>query len=775
MESGIHAEQVLEYLKKNVFRPQRYEEILEGLAFPDECRGELNRILGQLEKQGDIIRTRRDQYGLPEMMNICRGVIRLTSRGFGVVSAENEAVGEVFVLGRDLNGAMHEDKVMVRLTHSGYGDRRPEGEIVRILQRANTKLVGTFQHLHRAGQVIPDDPRQIYPVIIRNSGKVRVRQGDKVFVEITAWPGKNSDPEGRIVEVFGKSGQPGSDLKMVIRKHELREEFPGSVMEEAHRAFAAGIGEIEAGRRDLTGEMLITIDGDDSKDLDDAVSLTALPNGWRLGVHIADVSHYVQPESELDREAYERGTSVYLLHDVLPMLPPELCNGICSLNPGEDRLAISCVMELDTAGTVQKYEIFHSLICTRERMTYANVNRLLAGADPDLEARYKEILPMLREMKRAADVLRENRTRRGALDFDFPEAVIRTDREGNPVDIAVRERGDGEKLIEDFMIQANEVVAAHLFRLKAPILYRVHEKPGQEGLEKLESLLKVFGCPLPRPVQSPKAWQQVLEAIRGEPFAETVALLLLRSLKHADYRPEELGHFGLASEYYCHFTSPIRRYPDLIVHRTLSYSLRQELDETKRHRLEVNMKEWSEHCSLQERRAEEAERDLTDCKKARYMEDFVGDCFQAHIVSVQNFGFFVQLPNTVEGLVHISSLEDDYYHYDERTLTLSGSHTGQHFRIGDEVEVMLVKVDAASARIDFELCREARKKTDLKKQLPQQHPDEKGKTREEIRDKGRENDHEQERKQERSKNGRRGHGAGNRRRNRRTGNRKRSH
>lgn len=715
MEAEINGQRVLDYIRKEASRPQKYQEICQGLGIEPLQQGALNQILGRLEKQGDLIHTRKDQYGLPEMMNIYRGKVRLTSRGFGVMVPESphEDIGEIFILGRHLNGAMHEDQVMVRVVRNGYGTRRSEGEVVRILQRAHQQLVGTFQRLHRSGQVVADDPRQIYPIIVRG-GKLKARQGDKVLVELTVWPGKHSDPEGRIVEIFGKAGQPGSDLRMVIRKHDLRDEFPLVVVEEARVQAQKGIPTVlEPYRRDLRDALLITIDGEDAKDLDDAVSLTVTPKGWRLGVHIADVSHYVQPGTELDHEAYERGTSVYLLDTVLPMLPPELCNGICSLNAGEERLALSCVMELDPSGKVRSYELFHSLIRVRERMTYTAVNTLLRGEDTALQARYRDIVPMLREMKKLADVLRERRHARGALDFDFPEAGVRLDAEGNPLEIVLRERGDGEKLIEDFMIQANEVVAEHLYRLQAPILYRVHEKPGQEGLTRLENAFKVFHCKMPKQPQNPKAWQKVLEEMKGEPFEETVSMMILRSLKHADYRPEELGHFGLASEYYCHFTSPIRRYPDLIVHRTLSCWLRQDWSQPRKKYLEAHMKEWGEHCSLQERRAEEAERDLLDCKKIRYMKAFVGEVFTARIANVQSFGFFVRLENTVEGLVHISTLEDDYYQYDDQTFTLTGLHSGQVYHIGDSVKVVLVRADADEQQIDFELYRENRKPKSL--------------------------------------------------------------
>jgi len=687
------------------YKPLSYRELVEVLEIPPEQEWEFSKLLGRMEKEGDIVRTRKDKYGLPEMMNLVRGIIHLGSRGFGIVETGNKDIPEVFVYGRNLNGAMHEDKVMLRLMKKTTQDgERPEGEVIRIIERANQELVGTYQKNRHFAQVIPDDSRQIYPIYVKPPAKVKIKNGDKVLVRITNWPGKNSYPEGEIIQVFGRMTEPSIDLRIVIKKHMLREEFPLAVIDEAIAEAARPIDEEEiARRRDLRSLRMVTIDGEDAKDLDDAVSIESTAAGYRLGVHIADVSHYVREGSLLDEEALTRGTSVYLIDKVLPMLPPQLSNGICSLNANSDRLAISCLMNLDRQGKLLSYELVKSVINVKERMTYTDVNHILAEDDAALLEKYRDYVDDFKLMKELADILRQERTQRGALDFDFPETKVVVDENSFPLEIKIRERGPAEMLIEDFMIKANEVVAEHLFWQEMPALYRVHEKPDKESLDKLSGVLAAFGYKFRRQKLDSLTYQKILRDIKGKPEENTIALMVLRSLKHAHYHPQALGHFGLASAYYCHFTSPIRRYPDLIIHRVLSKILAGEMNERERSRLEKKMLFYGEQSSLQERRAEEAERDLVDMKKARYMHQFIGEEFVGRISSVQSFGFFVELDNTVEGLVHISSITDDYYEFNDRTYTLIGRHTRRTFKIGDEVRVQLVRVDIADAKIDFEL------------------------------------------------------------------------
>ncbi len=699
----INSETILAYMRQESYRPLSYKDLLEALHLTVENETRFSELMGKLEKEGEIVRTRRDKYGMPEMMNIYRGIIKLSQRGYGILLPDEIGVQDIFVYGRNLNGAMHEDRVMVRIQERANADQRPEGEVIRVIERANQELVGTFDKGKHAMQVIPDDPRQIYPVNVRPSSKLKVKNGDKVLVKINSWPDKNKYPEGTITEIFGRKGQPGVDLQIVIKKHGLREHFPMSVVEEA-RQTAVPVSEEEIlRRRDLRSLRMVTIDGEDAKDLDDAVSIEKIDGGYRLGVHIADVSHYVREGSKLDKEALARGTSVYLIDRVLPMLPQELSNGICSLTAQQERLAISCMMDIDNKGKVLKHDIFKSVIHVSERMTYTAVNKIITDDDQETKDRYRDLVEDFLLMKELSDIIRRERNSRGALDFDFPESKVIVDENSFPIEIKRFERGVGEMLIEDFMIKANEVVAEYMYWQEIPILYRVHEKPEGESLTKLNKVLGVFGYKIQENKIEPYVFQKILKDIKGTPEENVISLLILRSMKHARYVHQALGHFGLASKYYCHFTSPIRRYPDLIVHRVLSLILEGKMNAKKKAALESRMGKYGEQSTLQEAKAEEAERELVDIKKAQYMQQFLGDEFEARISSVLSFGFFVELPNTVEGLVHISTIADDYYEFNDRNYTLIGTHTGRKFSIGDQVQVQLVSVDTDAAKIDFEL------------------------------------------------------------------------
>jgi ribonuclease R len=699
----IDSDNILEHMRQESYRPLSYHELKDVLGVSEEEENKFIKELGHLEKDGEIVRTRKNKYGLPEMMNLVRGTIRLNQRGYGILVPDDATRPEVFVYSGGLNGAMHSDKVMVRLSAGRNGGQRPEGEVIRVIKRANQQLVGTYERGRKRGQVIPDDNRHFYPIYIRPVRKMAVKDGDKVLVNITSWPDRDQALEGKIIEVLGRKGEPGLDLQVVIKKHGLRTDFPKAVLEEAGEVAQPVTAAEIIKRRDLRDWRMVTIDGEDAKDLDDAVSISRIPAGYRLGVHIADVSHYVTEGSRLDQEAFARGTSVYLINKVLPMLPPELSNNICSLNANQERLAMSCIMDIDPDGKVISYDICKSIINIRKRMTYTAVNRILADDAPEEKARYQELLEDFYLMKELADILRAGRTRRGSLDFDFPESKIIVDDNSFPVEIRRLERGPGEMLIEDFMIKANEVVAEHMYAKQVPILYRVHEKPDEESLDKLNLVLGGLGHKIKTKKIEPAVYQKLLEDIKGKPEEQMLSMLLLRSMKHARYTPEALGHFGLASKYYCHFTSPIRRYPDLIVHRVLTLMLDKSINAKTRASLEAKMLKYGEHSSLQEQKAEEAERDLIDLKKAEYMQQYVGEQFTARISSVQSFGFFVELENTIEGLVHISTIADDYYEFNDRDYTLIGTHTGRKFAIGDEVNVQLVRVDIDDAQIDFEL------------------------------------------------------------------------
>ncbi|MGI6452501.1 MAG: ribonuclease R [Syntrophomonadaceae bacterium] len=696
-------ETILSLMYRESYRPLGYKELLDVLGIKEvDEEIQFSKVLGQLEKEGEIVRTRKNKFGLPEMMNLVKGVLHLNPRGYGIVLPDKPGQPEVFVFGKNMNGAMHNDKVIVQVNKEAQYGQRPEGSIIRIIKRANQEIVGTLEKGKRFMQVIPDDPRMYYPIYVVGYKKAKARVGDKVVVSITSWPDGYKGPEGKIIEVLGKTGEPGLDLQVIIRKYGLRSEFSEKVIKEARQAAVPVSQEEISQRRDLRNIRMITIDGEDAKDLDDAVSIARTGRGYHLGVHIADVSHYVKENSQLDQEAFKRGTSVYLVDHVLPMLPKELSNGICSLNAGEDRLAISCLMNIDDKGKVVNYDLCKSVINVDKRMTYTAVNKILAEGGQEERNEYPEIVPDLELMAELSAILRKDRLERGALDFDFPESKVIVDKNGTPTEIRKVRPGVGEKIIEDFMIKANEVVAEHMYWREAPILYRVHEKPDEDGMTGLNRVLGVFGHRIRANQTEPKAFQKVLREIKGRPEEQLISLIMLRSMKHAKYYPVALGHFGLASRYYCHFTSPIRRYPDLIVHRVLSALLDGSL-KGKRSVWENKMGLLGEHSTLQEMKAEEAERELVDIKKAQYMKEFLGEEFTAQICSVQSFGFFVELENTVQGLVHVSSLDDDYYEFNERNYTLVGTHSGRKFAIGDRVRVQLVRVETDAAKIDFEL------------------------------------------------------------------------
>ena len=701
----INKTSIMEYIRQDSYRPLSFDDLMKVFQIEAEEEGKFARMLGTLEKQGEIVKTRKNKYGVPEKMNLAKGVINLSQRGYGFITPDQPDMPDIFVYGRNLNGAMHHDKVLVRLYQEAHGEsRRPEGEVVRVINRANKELVGTFERGKHSLQVIPDDSRQIYPITVSRSRKLKATPGDRVLVKITGWPDKKGVAEGKIVEVLGKKGQPGLDVQVIIKKHGLPAEFPDSVLEEAVEVASRAISERDlSGRLDLRELPMVTIDGEDAKDLDDAVSVYRIEGGYRLGVHIADVSHYVREDSKLDKEACKRGTSVYLIDKVLPMLPPQLSNDICSLNAGQDRLALSCIMDVNPAGQVFNYDIQKSVIKVQERMNYGDVNKILAGEDAGLKERYQDLVEQFFLMQELAGIIRNERMQRGMLDFDFPESKVIVDEKGVPLEILRREQGAGEMLIEDFMIKANETVAQHMYWQELPILYRVHENPDEDALFKLNHVLGVFGHQIKGRKMEPRLFQKLLQDIKGRAEEQMISLMVLRSMKHARYVPQALGHFGLASQYYCHFTSPIRRYPDLIVHRVLSLMLAGSISQRKKASLNSKMPVYGEHSTLQEIKAEEAERELVALKKAQYMKRFVGEEFEGRISSVQSFGFFVELPNTVEGLVHISSIADDYYLFNDRNYTLTGSHSGRKFAIGDKVKILLAKVDVNEAKIDFEL------------------------------------------------------------------------
>lgn len=700
----ISPEGILAFMRESTYKPLNVEELMNALEV-NEIR-DFIAMLRDMEQQGLIVFTRKNRYGLPEKMGLVVGRFQGHSKGFGFLIPDKPEESDVFISADSANGAMHNDRIMVRLLKQSTGNRM-EGEVIRILSRANNRIVGTFDDARKYGFVRPDEKRLPQDVFVSKECFNGARDGDKVIVEITRWPEPRRNPEGRVVDVFGRAGTPGVDVLAIVKKYRLPEEFPEEVLAEAQR-IAKIAPEDYQGRRDLRELPMVTIDGEDAKDLDDAVSLEKLSNGnWHLGVHIADVGHYVKEDSRLDKEAYERATSVYLVDRVIPMLPRELSNHICSLNAGADRLAMTCFMEIDPQGSVVSHEIMQSVIQVRERMTYTNVNKILLEDDGELKKRYAEFVSIFQNMAQLMKILRDKRFNRGAIGFDFPEAKVLLDEDGKPRAIVKRVSDVAEQMIEEFMIVANETVAEEYFWRVAPFLYRIHEQPDPEKVEALNDFLHRFGYHIKGGADDihPRAFQDIVEKVAGLPEERVISTVMLRSMRHARYHPEPLGHFGLASKYYSHFTSPIRRYPDLVIHRVIKeYLAKGSLGKDRLEKLKVRMNDYAEQSTFREKLAEDAERESVDMKKVEYMERHVGDTFSGIISGVTSFGMFVELDNTVEGLVHVSTMTDDYYEFQERMIAFVGRHTRKVYKLGDPVEIQVVRVNVEERSIDFELA-----------------------------------------------------------------------
>ncbi|VBB07542.1 cold shock protein [Lucifera butyrica] len=701
-------QKILAFMREEAYKPLAFEDLAEEMQLGVKELSALWQALKELEANADVIKTRFDKYGLPERMNLVVGRLAIHNKGYGFVIPENPSEeGDVFVAADVMMNAMNNDRVVARIhrRQQGAGKRR-EGEVIRIVERANARIVGTFDHGRNFGFVIPDDSRIGQDIFIPREEFSGAKSGSKVVAEITKWPEKRKSAEGKIVEILGMPGEPGIEILSIIKKHNLPVEFPPEVEQEAVRIPQSIEPEEIAGRRDLRQLSIVTVDSEDARDLDDAVHVQRLKNGrYLLGVHIADVSYYVRENTALDEEARSRGTSVYLVDRVLPMLPPRLSNGICSLNAGEDRLTISAHMEIDHRGQVLRYEVFPSVIHVSKRLSYNIVRRILAEHDENLRAEYQELVGSLEDMERLCHILRSRRMRRGAIDFEFPEVKVKLDEQGHPLEIVKRVRSIAESIIEEFMLVANETVAEHMYNRGMPFVFRVHEEPEPEKMVKLNNLLHNFGQHLAAMDEvQPMALQKVLNRIAGRPEERIISTVMLRSLKQARYEAENLGHFGLAATYYTHFTSPIRRYPDLIVHRLIRESFTEgDVSAKRRQRLAALLPEIALHSSQRERAAAEAERETVDFKKAEYMGRFIGDEFEGIISGVTAFGFFVELDNGVEGLVHVSALDDDYYQYVEEQYALIGERTRKVFRLGEAVKVILTKVNLEERNIDFTL------------------------------------------------------------------------
>lgn len=709
-------QELLDFMRETAYKPMTYQELeahfgIEGAA---EFK-EFLKLLNKLEEEGKVLRTRNERYGVPERMNLLRGKLQAHAKGFAFLIADEKDHPDVYIHANDLKSAMNGDIVLVRITAKSEGGGRMEGEVARIVQRAVTQVVGTFENHEMYGFVIPDDKRINRDIFIAKGEFKGAVSGQKVVVRIVSYPEGRSAAEGEIIEILGHKNDPGVDILSIIRKHQLPEGFPDDVMAEAEAAPETITEEEirEQGRRDLREEVIVTIDGEDAKDLDDAVHVKVLENGnYLLGVHIADVGYYVREKSALDQEAFRRGTSVYLVDRVIPMLPHRLSNGICSLNPQVDRLTLSCQMEFD-AKTLKRvsHEVFTSVIRTTERMTYSNVRRILTATpeepETELKERYAGLLDMFGLMETLAMRLRSKRMKRGAIDFDFVESKVIVDEEGKAVDIIKRERSVAEQIIEEFMLIANETVAEHFHWLRVPFLYRIHEDPDQDKLMTFMQFAANFGYVVKGKGNSvhPRALQTLLAEIQGTKEATVISTMMLRSMKQAKYDPDSLGHFGLAAEFYSHFTSPIRRYPDLVIHRIIREVLEGggALTETRHEALTARMPDIAQHSSERERVAVDAERDTDRLKKCEFMLDKVGEEFDGIISSVTSFGMFIELENTVEGLIRLSDMNDDYYHFHELHMVLIGERTSKVYRIGDEVKIRVTRVDMVEYNIDFEM------------------------------------------------------------------------
>ncbi|ASK62766.1 ribonuclease R [Virgibacillus phasianinus] len=703
------------YFKENNTKPLAVDELKEALNIEgSEEFKSLIKSLNELEENGELVRTRKNRFGLPEKMNLIKGRIQMHAKGFAFLIPENEEQTDVYIHHSDLASAMNNDIVLVRLEKKDDAGNRPEGTVIRILERAVHQVVGTFENNRSFGFVIADDKRIPNDIFIPKSKAKGAVSGHKVIATITKYPEGGKSAEGEITQILGHKNDPGIDIISIIYKHGITIDFPEEVLEQAENTPETISEDEMKNRKDLRDEVTVTIDGADAKDLDDAVSVKKLDNGnYKLGVYIADVSYYMREGTPMDKEAFERGTSVYLVDRVIPMIPHRLSNGICSLNPQVDRLTLGCEMEINNFGEIIDHSIFQSVIQTNERMTYSDVNKILVDNDEQVRERYDALVPMFEAMEKLASILRHKRAKRGAIDFDFKEAKVLVDEKGKAVDVVIRERGVAERLIEEFMLAANETVAEHFHWMDVPFIHRIHEDPNESKLQHFFDFIGGLGYKVKGTANEihPQALQKVLDEVKDTPEEMIISKLMLRSMQQAKYDPNSVGHFGLATDFYTHFTSPIRRYPDLIVHRLIrTYLIEKKMDSETIRKWKERMPDIARHTSEKERTAVDAERDTDDLKKAEYMEDKIGETFTGVISSVTNFGLFVELENTVEGLVHVSQLTDDYYHYDERNYAMIGERTGNIYRIGDTVDVRVIAVNMDEHVVDFEMVGGGKKR-----------------------------------------------------------------
>lgn len=731
MEENILKERkqiLMDIMKSKEYQPMKVKELAMVLNVPKEDREELRYVLNELMSEGKIVESKKGKFSIASAQ-ILTGTFEGNRKGFGFVTIEGEDE-DIFIPERCINGAINKDIVQVALRtdekrhkhgKSG-GGRSKEGEIVKILSHGTEEVVGIYHKSKSFGFVIPDDQkfnRDIFVPVERSKGAVT---GHKVVVRITDYGGKNKKPEGIVKEIIGHINDPGTDIMSIVKAYNIPVEFSDAVMNYVEKIPDEIDSKEIGGRLDLRDIQTVTIDGEDAKDLDDAISLEKQGKFYHLGVHIADVSNYVKENSVLDKEALKRGTSVYLVDRVIPMLPQKLSNGICSLNQGCDRLALSCIMDIDEKGRVIGHRIAETVINVDRRMSYTNVQKILDRSDEAVVQEYQDFIPMFELMQELAGILRDKRMTRGSIDFDFPESKIYLNEKGVPVEIKPYERNNATRIIEDFMLIANETVAEDYFWQEIPFVYRTHDNPDPDKMRALELFINNFGYGLKMGKDDihPKELQKLLKRIEGTPEEALISRITLRSLKQARYTTVATGHFGLAAQYYCHFTSPIRRYPDLQIHRIIKENLHGGIKPKRLKHYVSILNEVAEQASLTERRADDAERDTDKLKKVQYMSRHIGEIYDGVISSITSYGMYVELPNTVEGLVHINSLLDDYYYYDEEKYELVGENTGRRFKLGEKITIQVKDTDKVKRIIDFELVEgdeengERAEKTDSK-------------------------------------------------------------
>ncbi len=696
---------ILDLMEADFYVPMKEKELAVMLQVTKEDRPELNRILNELLAEGKLSITKKGKF--VKAKNADKelvGTFISHSKGFGFVEIDGREE-DLYIPENYVNGAFHKDTVRVALL-SGHSGKRQEAQVIEVVARGMKRIVGMYEKSNKNyGFVVPDNTKITGDIFVPAERAKGAVSGHKVVCEITDYGKNNRKPEGKIVEIIGHANDPGVDIMSIVKGYELPVEFSEKIMRQVERV-SDEVSEADmSGRRDLRDVQMVTIDGEDAKDLDDAVSLTVVDGLYQLGVHIADVTNYVQENSALDWEAKERGTSVYLVDRVIPMLPHKLSNGICSLNAGENRLALSCLMTIDQKGEVINHELVESVIKVDRRMSYTSVKKILEGNDEAERKEYEALVPMFERMRELADILRKRRKKRGSIDFDFPETKIILDSEGHPVDIKPYDRNVATKIIEDFMLIANETVAQHFYWLELPFVYRTHDTPDPEKIAKLGTFIRNFGYSLKSQQEEvhPKELQKLLANAEDTPEEALICRLTLRSMKQAKYTIDCTGHFGLACQYYCHFTSPIRRYPDLQIHRIIKEQLRGKLDEKRITHYNEILPQVTKHSSEMERRADEAERETDKLKKAEYMEERIGSIYEGVISSITAWGIYVELPNTIEGMIHVSMLSGDYFYYDEASYEMVGQATDIRYKLGQKLTVKVNTVDRISRNIDFVL------------------------------------------------------------------------